>query len=237
LRIDSPPELPALRLPQPEALFLALLRDASDEQLQALQWRDCGIKDFLLTDELAPLLSRLPFLMHLQVDLAHCTRFDFLAALPRLTSLDMRLWSANSDPDWWRSLLTVFTSDRLTRLRTLSLSGCRGLCTRDGLLELLSHTPSLTSLVLHSVSVDSLSFFRQLPKLAQSLTDLTVSWLWMTAADLPPLLELQQLRSLRLLNWPDTLANRLTAADRAPFEQRPCHVLPYLEVFEWTVPR
>jgi hypothetical protein len=85
--------------------------------------------------------------------------------------------------------------------------------------------------------VKSLSFFHQLPKMAQSLTDLTVSWLWMTAAGLPHLLVLQQLRRLRLLNWPDTQADRLTAADRAPFEQRPCRVLPYLEVFEWTVPR
>jgi hypothetical protein len=46
----------------------------------------------------------------------------------------------------------------------------------------------------------------------------------LTAADLPPLLALQQLRELRLIQWPDL--------EQRPFEQRPCAVLPHLEVFE-----
>jgi hypothetical protein len=83
--------------------------------------------------------------------------------------------------------------------------------------------------------VDSLSFFSQLPKLAAALTRLTVDCGHvsdLTASDLPPLFVLQELRELRLLKWkPDVL----TAAERAPFEQRPCVVLPHLAVFEWTV--
>jgi hypothetical protein len=86
--------------------------------------------------------------------------------------------------------------------------------------------------------VTSLSFFRQLPTLAATLTHLTVEcWhQWpLTAADLPPLLVLQKLRRLRLLHWSTEAANSVTVADRAPFEQRPCAVLPCLKVFEWTV--
>jgi hypothetical protein len=46
---------------------------------------------------------------------------------------------------------------------------------------------------------------------------------------------LQQLHQLRLLNWPLEEPNRVSAEDRALFEQRPCAVLPQLEVFEWTM--
>jgi hypothetical protein len=111
-------------------------------------------------------------------------------------------------------------------------------CSSEDLLQLLSHTPSLTSLVLDDLrSVTSLSFFRQLPKLAETLNHLTLNcgYFWyLNAADLPPLFELQQLRGLRLLEWSGKESDRLTAAERAPFEQRPCSVLPHLEVFEWT---
>jgi len=77
----------------------------------------------------------------------------------------------------------------------------------------------------------------QLPTLAETLTQLTMNChdVWsLTAADLPPLLFLQQLRTLRLMNWPRLDPARLTAEDRAPFEQRPCAVLPHLESFQWT---
>jgi hypothetical protein len=135
----------------------------------------------------------------------------------------------------WNNLYGVFTSDGLTRLHALSLRG--GRCSKDDMRSILSHTPSLTSLSLCAVEVSSLSFFLQLPKLAESLTQLTVactdSWR-LTAADLPPLLMLQQLRELRLLRWAYREPDRLTAEDRAPFQQRPCAVLPHLEVFEWT---
>jgi hypothetical protein len=187
----------------------------------------------LFTDELTPLLLRLPLLERLEAHLSSCTRCDFLTALPRLTDLDVEV--AYMRADAWRNLLGVFTSDGLTRLRALKLDGSR--CTSDDLMQLLSHTPALTSLVLCALpQVSSLPFLRQLPKLAETLTQLTMecdaSWR-LTAADLLPLHALQQLRELRLLNWPSEEPDVLTAADRAPFEQRPCTVLPHLELFEW----
>jgi hypothetical protein len=55
----------------------------------------------------------------------------------------------------------------------------------------------------------------------------------LAAADLPPLHALQQLHELRLLHWPSEELDVLTVEDRALFEQRPCAVLPHLEVLEW----
>jgi hypothetical protein len=198
-----------------------------------LQWCDLVIPDLRFTDDLTPLLLRLPSLERLESDLRNCRRFEFLTALPRLTALEIQLsWMKD---DAWRNLLGVFSSHGLARLCRLVRR--RGPCTADDLANLLSHTPALTSLVLEDLqAVSSLPFFRQLPTLAATLTHLTVAcWQrWpLTAADLPPLLVLQQLRELRLLNWPGLEPDRLTAADRAPFEQRPCAVLPQLAVFEW----
>jgi hypothetical protein len=212
-------------------LFTVLLRDAPEEELRALQWRDCDFDRVPFNDELAPLLLRLPMLERLKGNFLECTHFDWLAALPRLTHLELQLWSLPKLA--WQNLLAVFTSNGLTRMHALDLHG--GSCTVDDLAQILSHTPSLTTLGLVDLrEVTSLSFFRELPKLAETLTQLTVkchnvcAW---TAADLQPLLVLQQLRELRLYEWPKAL----TAVDSAPFEQRPCIVLPQLEVFEWTV--
>jgi hypothetical protein len=217
------------------SLFTALLRDVPEEELRTLQWRDFSIVYLEFTDELTPLLLRLPLLERLEGDLSSCSRFDFLTALPRLTHLDAHL--RNMRADAWRNLLRVFTSDGLARLQTLKLDS--GPCSSDDLMFLLSHTPSLTCLTLGRLDkVYSLSFFCQLPKLSETLTHLLVkctnSWC-LTAADLPPLHALQQLRMLRLLMWTSEGPDMLTAADCAPFEQRPCSVLPCLEVFEWTM--
>jgi hypothetical protein len=100
----------------------------------------------------------------------------------------------------WSNLLGVFVSDGLAHLHTLQLRG--GPCTSNDLVQLLSHTPALTSLTLDELKeVSSLSFFRRLPKLAETLRHLTVdcanSW-HLTAEELPPLHALQQLRELRL---------------------------------------
>jgi hypothetical protein len=220
------------------ALFIALLRDAPAEQLRTLQWREFVLVGLDFTDELTPLLPRLPSLERLEVNLWCCTHFDFLAALPRLTTLDLYFrylsWMPN---DAWESLLAVFTSNGLARLRTLSLHP--GRFSSNDLVKLLSHTPSLTRLSLHELGgqVSSLSFFVHLPQLTATLTHLTLEcsgWWRLTATDLSLLVRLQQLRTLRLLNWPSTEPDGLTAAYRAPFEQRPCCVLPHLEVFEWT---
>ena len=151
-----------------------------------------------------------------------------------MTSLELHLWHLSNDA--WTNLLGVFTSDGLARLRRLCLYGRP--CSGDDLYNLLSHTPALTSLLLCGLSqISSLSLFRQLPTLAVSLTQLTVdctdSWR-LTSADLRSFLALPQLQTLRLLNWPKEEPVRLTAWDRALFEQRPCIVLPKLEVFEWT---
>jgi hypothetical protein len=232
LHIDGPREthVQAHRV----ALFNTLLRDAPEEERRALQWRDFTIAHLHFTDELTPLLCRLPLLERLQANLSHCSQFDFLTALPRLTHLEVNARGMESYA--WTKLLAVFTSNGLTRLRTLELHS--GPCTSDDLLHLLSHTPSLTTLVLDELpTVGSLSFFSRLPKLAETLTALKVECYeeWkLNGADLPPLFLLQQLRSLRLLHWPNESTNRLTAADRAPLEQRPCTVLPNLEVFEWS---
>jgi hypothetical protein len=199
-----------------------------------LRWRYFDINTLKFTDELTPLLLRLPSLERLDADLSRCSRFEFLAALPRLTHLHLSLWDIEA-PEW-RNLLGVFTSDGLARLHTLHLFG--GPCSDYDLVKLLSHIPTLTRLSLcELVEVDSLAVFRQLPKLADTLTQLMVqSWRqWrLTAYDLRQLLALQQLRVLRLLDWPKAETDRLTAADRAPFEQRPCAVLPHLELFQWT---
>jgi hypothetical protein len=220
---------------QRAALLHALLGHAPEEELRTLQWRDFafGVR---LTDELTRLLLRLPSsLERLEVDLSLCTRFYFLAALPRLTDLELHAWDIKDDA--WTNLLGVFTAGGLSRLHALCLRGC--LCTDGDLLKLLSHTPSLTSLELVGLrKVGSLSFFHHLPKLAETLTNLTLdcgyAWL-LTAVDLPHLLFLQQLRTLRLLYWPSEEPHVLTAAERAPFQRRPCVVLPHLAVFEWTV--
>jgi hypothetical protein len=218
------------------AIFTALLRDASEEELRALQWRDFAFNGLKFTDALTPLLLRLSSLECLEINLADCTRMDFLAALPRLTHLELYVHYMKADA--WTNLLDVFTSDGLTRLHTLHLYG--GPCSNDDAVTLLSHTPTLTSLYLCDLKeVSSLSFFRQLPKLAETLTQLTLNCCnrWrLTAADLPPLCTLQQLRTLRLLRWTSVEPERMTAADRAPFEQRPCAALPHLEVFEWMLP-
>jgi len=121
-------------------------------------------------------------------------------------------------------------------LRTLTLRD--GPSSSDGLVTLLSHIPALTSLKLEQLEeVTSLAFLQELPKLAETLTRLTLdcngSWS-LTAADLPSLFVLQQLRELRLLYWSRTAESQLTAEDRAPFELRPCAVLPYLETFGLT---
>jgi hypothetical protein len=216
------------------ALLRALLREEPEEQLRTLQWRDFTIVGFEFNDELTPLLLRLHSLERLEAMLAFCTRFDFLAALPQLTSLELHL--PRMPDDSWRHLLSVFTSDGLTRLHSLELHG--GPCSGDDLVKLLSPIPSLTCLLLDGLrAVDSLVFLRQLPTLASTLTRLTIqctiSWR-LTAMDLPSLHVLQQLRELRLLRWLRKKPHRLTPADLAPFEQRPCAVLPQLEVFEWT---
>jgi hypothetical protein len=216
----------------PVALLHALLGTASEEQLRALQWRHFAL-GLHFTDELTPLLLRLPSLERLEADLSLCTHFGFLSAFPRLTQLSVDMWLTKGD-DAWTNLLVVFTAGGLSRLHSLTLRGC--LCTDADLLKLLSHTPRLTSLELVRLrKVDSLSFFLQLPKLTATLTRLTVDCGYvsdLTASDLPPLTGLQELRELRLLRWK---ADGLTAAERAPFEQRPCAVLPHLAVFEWTV--
>jgi hypothetical protein len=220
-----------------DALFTALLRDAPEEELHRLQWNDFAIDSLELTDELTPLLLRLPLLERLKVDLSGCTHFDFFSALPQLTHLELHLW--HMEDVAWKELLALFTSDGLTHLHTLELWAAP--CSEDDLAKLLSHTPSLISLALGEMEqVASLSFFRQLPKLAETLTHLTVervySWR-LTAADLQSLVVLRQLRELRLIKWPNNRFESPTAEDRAPFERRPCVVLPNLEVFEWAVRR
>jgi hypothetical protein len=213
----------------------AFLCDAPDAELCALQWRELSLFNICFTDQAAQRLPLLPSLERLQANVAHCRRFDFLSALPQLTELELQLqWMKEED---WRTLLGVFTSDGLARLRTLSLHG--GPCSSEDLTQLLSHTPALTNLALrHLAEVTSLSVFQQLPHLSATLLHLTLectnSWS-LTAADLPALLSLQQLRELRLLRWPSRMRDRLTLEDRAPFQQRPCSVLPHLAVFEWTM--
>jgi hypothetical protein len=214
----------------------ALLRDTPEEELRALQWRDVGD----VTDDLTPLLCRLPLLERVEGNLWRCTRFDFLPALLQLTQLGLSLSGRQPlQRAAWPNLLAVFTSDGLTRLRCLALRD--GPISSDDLMRLLSHTPALTNLVLFQLQgLSSLAFFQELPKLAETLTHLTVECVEvspLSAADLPPLLSLQQLRELRLLKWPNRhvrVTDRVRAAHRAPFERRPCAVLPHLEVFQWT---
>jgi hypothetical protein len=219
------------------ALFHALLRDTAEQDLRVLQWREFALLDLTLTDELTPLLLRLPSLQRMETGLASCTRFEFLAALPQLTDLELYLWSMELAAPW-ANLLAVFTSDGLTRLRTLGLWGAP-CCSEDDLTKLLSHTPTLTRLTLNDLElVSSLAFLRQLPKLGETLRTLECSNLDTQGkdADLPALHGLQQLRQLRLRNWSGTdgVTSALTPDACAPFEQRPCVVLPRLEVFEWT---
>jgi hypothetical protein len=219
----------------PVDLFNALLRDAPDKELRVLKWRDFGFVDLRLTDEVTSLLCRLPLLERLEANLSRCTRFDFLSALPQLTHLELQLWGMQRAE--LLNLLRIFTSNGLTCLHTLVLRG--GPCTSDDLSNLLPHTPSLRSLMLARLGrVSSLSFFRHLSLLPHTLTHLTVECRYtrdLIAADLRSLLVLQQLRELRLLNWPAKEPAMLRAEDRAPFEARPCIVLPRLEIFEWTI--
>jgi hypothetical protein len=217
------------------ALFHALLRDTPEQDLRVLHWRELALLDLTLTDELTPLLLRLPSLERMEVSLSSCTRFEFLAALPRLTELELYLWGMEL-AEAWTNFLAVFTSNGLTRLRTLGLWGAP-CCSEDDLTKLLSHTPTLTHLTLNDLKlVSSLSFFRQLPKLGETLLILECSSLDTDGkdVDLPALHGLQQLRQLRLRNWSGGVANGLTPEECAPFEQRPCVVLPRLEMFEWT---
>jgi hypothetical protein len=218
----------------PVDLFNTLLRDATEEQVRLLQWRDFVIVGLEFTDELTPLLLRLRLLERLEATLSLCTRFDFLVALPRLTNLELHLWGMQRAE--WLNLLHIFTSNGLTHLRTLVLRG--GPCNRDDLVQVLFHTPSLTSLELDGLqNVDSLSFFEQSPKLAATLTQLTLfegGISHLTAAHLPSLLLLQQLRTLRLLRCSERGSDRLNAENCAPFAQSPCIVLPHLKVFERT---
>jgi hypothetical protein len=214
-------------------IFNALLRDTSEEGLRALQGRDFDILTLSFTDELTPLLLRLPLLECVKARLSYC-RFDFLTALPRLTQLELDVPVIKEDA--WSTLLAIFASNGVASLRMRALRG--GLCSSDDLTLLLSHTPPLTSLTLGELAaVHSLSFFRQLPKLAETLTQLTIVCQYsclLTATDLLSLTMHKQWRQLRLLNWPLEEFHRLSAEDRAPFEQRPSAVLPQLEVFEWT---
>jgi hypothetical protein len=204
-------------------LFTSLLADApaaEQSPFPVLQRRNFSFHGFVFTDRWTPLLLRLPLLERLAVDLAPCTHFDFLTALQRLTEMELHLW--HMEDDAWAKLIDVFTSDSLAHLHALVLRS--GPCSDDDLFRLLFHTPTLTRLVLDELDqVSSLSFFRQLPKLAETLTDLTVSCRYtqadVLASDLQSLLFLQQLRVLRLLDW-----SELSAADRTPFEQRPCAV-------------
>jgi len=139
------------------ALLQALLREAPEQELRALQWRYVTLNGLGFTDELTPLLCRLPLLERLDARLNLCSRFDFLSALPHLTHLELHLWHMHDDA--WRNLLGVFTSDGLARLHTLVLRG--GPCISDDLGKLLSHTPSLTNLMLDRLAtVSSLAFFK-----------------------------------------------------------------------------
>jgi hypothetical protein len=156
---------------EPAALLHALLPADPKEQLCALQWRQFDVAGLAFTDELTPSLLRLPSLERLEADLSSCTGFDFLSALPRLTSLDVR--SSWMNDSAWSNLLGVFVSDGLAHLHTLQLRG--GPCTSNDLAQLLSRTPALTSLTLDELKeVSSLFFFRRLPKLAETLRHLTV---------------------------------------------------------------
>jgi hypothetical protein len=141
LHIHLPVILDQARL---ASIFIALLRDAPEEELRALQWRDFAVDGVRFTDELTPLLLRLSSLERLAVDLSFCTGFDFLSSFPRLTSLDLQLcWMTD---DAWRNLYGVFLSDGLTRLHSLQLCGI--LCDNDDLCLLLKHTPLVRSLEL-----------------------------------------------------------------------------------------
>jgi hypothetical protein len=207
-------------------LFNALLRDPPEVELQ---WRDFAFHDLMFSDELTPLLLRMPSLERLKAHLAYCRHFDVLASLPRLTALELTLSGMRRTA--WTHLLDVFTSDGLAHLHALGLHG--GPCSSDDLGNLLAHTPRLTSLVFDLHKVPSLSFFSRLPSLAHTLTELIVHCRArsLTAADLQSLLVLQQLHALRLHCRPKM--GLATAGDRAPFEQRPCIVLPHLKVFEF----
>jgi hypothetical protein len=201
-----------------------------------LHWRQFSIVGLEFTDELAPLLLRLPLLERLQANLRRCTRFDFLPALPRLTHLELHLWDMSKNA--WEALHAVFTSGGLARLQALALHDDR--CGSYKLLQMLSHTPSLTSLTLGVLrAVRSLSFFHQLPKLAETLVHLTIEceFTWcLPLAEFNALLVLQQLRELRIFHWPSghAEADGLIALERAPFSQPPRALFPHLEIFEWT---
>jgi hypothetical protein len=223
-----------LRMWEPEyyafANLLAVFTSDGLVRLRTLHLHGAPCHD----DHPVQLLLRLPMLQRLAVDLARCTQFAFLTALPQLAHLELHLWYM--DGAAWPMLLAVFTSDGLARLHELVLH-C-GPCSSDDLFLLLSHTPFADEPRARRFGIRHVAFlFCQLPQLAQSLTQLTLectaTWR-LTAADLPPLLVLQQLRELRLLDWPEEAPVTLTDADRAPFKRRPCIVLPHLNLFQWT---
>jgi hypothetical protein len=114
------------------ALLHALLREEPEGQLCALQRRHVNVTKLEWTDELRPLLLRLPSLECLEANLMRCRRFGFLAALPRLKHLDVELWwRMGAEDDSWTNWLSAFTSDSLVRLQSLRLH--RGPYTGDDL--------------------------------------------------------------------------------------------------------
>jgi hypothetical protein len=119
-----------------QAVFAALMDDAPEGEQPPLQWRDFHFDGLRFADELTPLLLHMPLLERLEADLARCSEFVFLAALPKLAHLDMHV--SLMVEDTWQNLLAVFTSDGLARLRTLALWGAP--CSEDELTKLLSHT-------------------------------------------------------------------------------------------------
>jgi len=201
-------------------------------QQQPPQWRSLSFSSWEPNDDVAPLLCTLPALERLEVRVRRLSVFTWLSALPALRHLHLVMWKFDDAP--WAALLSVFTSGGLARLCSLKLS--LGPCSRTDLSRLLPHLPQLERLELELLQrVASLAFL-ELPSLARSLTYLTVCDHYdqrLCGAHLSSLLGLQRLRDLRLLQWAKEAPNALTAEQRAPFEERPCRVLPELQVFEW----
>jgi len=200
--------------------------------VQQLQLRSLAFGYWNPRDQHTPLLCALPALERLELRVGHLTDFAWLAALPALRHLSLHM--GELDAAAWTALLSVFTSDGLARLCSLKLSF--GPCNSADLALLLPHLPRLERLDLDLLqNVDSLTFL-ELPSLARSLTHLTVRSHYeqrLTAEHLQSLLGLQQLQHLRLLQYDRDAPDALTAEHLAPFEERPCRVLPQLRVFEW----
>jgi len=199
---------------------------------QPLQWRSLSFGNWEPNDDVGPLLCALPALERLELYVHRLTAFAWLAALPALRHLSLAMWMLDDAP--WAALLSVFTSGGLARLCSLTLS--LGPCSCADLARLLPHLPQLERLELDSLEhVNSLAFL-ELPSLANSLTHLTVRGHYeqrLNTAHLPSLLSLQRLQELRMLQWVNDAPDALTVQHRAPFEERPCRVLPELRVFEW----